>query len=75
MRPYELALSESAAKALAEATRAEQRRLGVILDDLKTDPFRRGDLQEQDARGRTHEVLLVGDWLVTFWREDRKSVV
>jgi hypothetical protein len=64
---YELVLSEAAAMTLAMAPRAEQRRLAVILDDVKAAPFRRGDLQERDAQGRVHEVLVVGDWLVTYW--------
>ena len=60
-------LSEAAAKILATAARAEQRRLAVILDGMKVAPLRPGDLQESDAHGRVHEVLVVGDWLVTYW--------
>jgi hypothetical protein len=41
--------------------------VGTILDELKCTPFRRGDLQEQDSRGRDNEVFIAGDWLVTFW--------
>lgn len=39
----------------------------MILDDLKSTPFRRGDLQKRDAIGRNHEILVDGDWLITFW--------
>jgi hypothetical protein len=34
---------------------------------VKATPFRAGDLQERDAQGRVHEVLVVGEWLVTYW--------
>ncbi len=67
MAAYALVLHEDAARRLAIASRAEQRRLGTILDGLKTAPFRKGDLQERDGHGRTNEVLVDGDWLVTFW--------
>ena len=40
--------------------------LAVILDEVKIVPFRPGDLQEVDAQGRINEVLLIGDWLVTY---------
>jgi len=64
---YELVLSEAAAKALATAARGAQRKLAVILDDVKAAPFRPGDLQERDTQGRVNEVVVVGDWLVTYW--------
>lgn len=51
----------------AKVARADQRKLATILDQLKTTPFRRGDLQEPDATGRVNEVLVVGEWLVTYW--------
>ena len=41
--------------------------MSAVLDELKGSPFRKGDLQEQDARGRANEILVAGDWLVTFW--------
>jgi len=52
---------------LATASRPAQRKLAVILDEVKAAPFRPGDLQERDAQGRVNEVLVVGDWLVTYW--------
>jgi hypothetical protein len=64
---FGLVLSEAAAMTLATASRAEQRKLTVILDEVKAAPFRPGDLQERDAQGRVNEVLVVGDWLVTYW--------
>lgn len=51
----------------AAASRVEQRRLAVVLDELKAHPFRPGDMQERDARGRLHELLVDGDWVVTYW--------
>ncbi|MDP3073411.1 MAG: hypothetical protein Q8N18_24175 [Opitutaceae bacterium] len=67
MAAYELVLHEEAARRLAIASRSEQRRLGTMLDGLKAAPFRKGDLQERDALGRANEILVDGDWLVTFW--------
>ncbi len=67
MAPYALVLHEEAARRLAAASRPEQRRLGSILDGLKDAPFRKGDLQERDGLGRDNEILVDGDWLVTFW--------
>lgn len=67
MDAYEPVFSEAAAKTLATAPRVEQRRLAVILDEMKVAPLRPGDLQESDAHGRVHEVIVVGDWLVTYW--------
>jgi len=45
---------------LAAAARSEQRKLAVILDDVKAAPFHPGDLQERAAQGRVHEVAVVG---------------
>ncbi|MGH8018837.1 MAG: hypothetical protein ACREIA_11175 [Opitutaceae bacterium] len=67
MAAYELVLSEAAAMALVAASRTEQRRLSALLDRLKADPFRRGDLQERDAQGRANEIWVEGDWIVTYW--------
>lgn len=67
MEHYELMLHEDAARRLAVSSRAEQRQVGAILNELKGAPFRKGDLQELDARGRANEILVAGDWLVTFW--------
>jgi hypothetical protein len=41
--------------------------VGAILDKLKVSPFRKGDLQEPDLQGRANEILIAGNWLVTFW--------
>ncbi len=67
MNPYVLVLHEEAAHRLVSSSRAEQRRLAAIFDELKSAPFRKGDLQEPDAQGRVNEIMVFGDWLVTFW--------
>ena len=69
MSGYELILNEMAAMALVNAPRREQRRLAVALDALKIDPFQIGDLQERDAQGRTNEVAVADDWLITYWSD------
>lgn len=38
-----------------------------MLDDVGAHPFRVGDLQQSDTTGRSNEVILLGDWLVTYW--------
>ena len=67
MQGYERVLSEAAAKPLATAGRGAQRTLALILDDVKAALFRPGDLQERDTQGRVNEVVVGGDWLVTYW--------
>lgn len=42
----------------ATAARPDQRKLAVILDGVKAAPFRPGELQERDAQGRVHQVLV-----------------
>lgn len=69
MRLYEVILHEQAWVALATTEGAAQRRLLALLDELKVGPFRSGDFQQRDASGRTNEVLLLGDWLLTFWSD------
>jgi hypothetical protein len=67
--PYRLVLNEDAARFLVQASRPAQRRLNVVLDDLKTSPFRSGDLQELDEEGRENEILAIGNWMVTYWTD------
>lgn len=51
----------------ATAARSEQRRVAAVMEQMKVAPMRRGDLQERDAQGRDNEILVVGDWVVTYW--------
>lgn len=67
MDAYELVLSESVAMVFATAARSEQRRMATVLEQIKAAPMRRGDLQERDAQGRDNEIIVVGDWVVTYW--------
>jgi hypothetical protein len=67
--PYRLVLNEDAARFLVPPSRPAQRRLNVVLDDLKTSPFRSGDLQELDEEGRENEILAIGNWMVTYWTD------
>ncbi|MDR1280671.1 MAG: hypothetical protein LBK99_07590 [Opitutaceae bacterium] len=66
---YELVLGEAAVFRLVAASKAEQRRIGRLLDRIKAEPFWKGDLRESDTEGRIHEIVLDGDWLVTFWTD------
>lgn len=67
MEQYALVLSEAAGMSFAEASHSEQRRLVPILDQMKAMPFRHGDLQERDAYDRENQILIFGDWIVTYW--------
>jgi hypothetical protein len=69
VRPYEVILHERAWAALAATRGAEIRRLLGRLDEVKAEPFRRGDFEQRDASGRINEVVLLGNWLVTYWSD------
>ncbi len=69
MRPYEVILHERAWATLAATKGATRQRLLALLDGVKVGPFRTGDFQQRDASGRTNEVLLQGDGLITFWSD------
>ena len=69
MRPYEVILHERAWAVLAATQGAARQRLLARLDEVKAGPFRSGDFQQRDASGRRNEVLLLDDWLVTFWSD------
>lgn len=69
MDAYGLVLSEAAAMRFATAARSEQRQLVMVLDQVKGTPFKGGDLQESDSQGRTNEILVVNEWIVTYWAD------
>ena len=69
MRPYEVILHARAWDALAATKGAAKRRLLTVLDEVTADPFRVGDFRQRDETGRTNEVVLLGEWLVTFWSD------
>ena len=51
----------------AQLSRPRQRQAGVVFDEVKRDPFRQGDYRQRDPAGRVNEVVLLGEWLVTYW--------
>lgn len=75
MPAYEVILHERAWAALAATKTMETRRLLALLEAMKAEPFRRGDFQQRDASGRSNEVLLLGEWLVTFWPDHAVSEI
>jgi hypothetical protein len=66
---YEAILHGQAWHTLAATQGATRRRLLAVLDVIAAEPFRVGDLQQLEAGGRIHEVVLIGDWLVTYWAD------
>jgi hypothetical protein len=69
VRASEVILHERAWPALAATRGADTRRLLARLDEVKAEPFRWGDFQQLDSSGRINEVVLLGDWLLTFWSD------
>lgn len=69
MAAYEAMLHAQAWHRLAATKGAARRRLLDIIDQVAAEPFRVGDLQQLDPDGRINEVVLLGDWLVTFWAD------
>jgi hypothetical protein len=69
VQSYELLLHEEAWTALSGASKPERQRLFAHLGSLKDDPFREGDFPEQDACGRRNQVLLLDEWLITYWSD------
>jgi hypothetical protein len=67
--PYQVILHPQAWQILAATQGAARRRLLSVLDQVATDPFRAGDMRQQDAAGRMHEIALLGEWLVTYWAD------
>jgi hypothetical protein len=66
---YEVVFSEAAARSFGRLSRARQRSAGVALDAVRLAPFRAGDFAQLVPDGRTHQVHLIGDWLVTCWTD------
>ena len=66
---YEVILHGQAWHLLAATQGATRRRLLAVLDQVAAEPFRVGDLQQRDPAGRINEVVLIGDWLVTYWAD------
>lgn len=75
MAAYEVILHAQAWTVLAATRGPERRRLLAVLDQLVADPFRMGDFQQRDQSGRTYEVALLGEWLVTFWCDHAVSEI
>ncbi len=71
MAAYEVILHERGWAMLTATRGGETRRLLARLDEVKEQPFRRGDFQQRDASGRINEVILLGDWLKKIWPDTR----
>lgn len=69
MAKYEIVLHAQAWAALVSTKGAGRRLLLTLLEQLAEEPFRRGDFRQLDLTGRTNEVALQGEWLITFWSD------
>ena len=67
MRGYQVVLQPKAWTVLAKTVGRNKRRLLALLEGLQGKPFRAGDFQQQDDTGRWNEVVLMENWLVTYW--------
>jgi hypothetical protein len=67
VRVYEVVMHERAWAVLAATQGQNRRRLLARLEALKSRPFQPGDFQQRDTTGRLNEVLLLDEWLVTYW--------
>ncbi len=64
---YELVLRRAVALKANSLNRPQRRRFEAFLDSLATSPSQQGDFQDADETGRTNEVKVVYDLLVTYW--------
>lgn len=69
MADYEAILHAQAWQTLAALKGAERRRLLAAIERIAAEPFRSGDLQQSGSDGRVNEVVLLDEWLVTFWAD------
>ena len=67
MAAYEVILHPQAWHVLGSTQGMGRRQLLTVLERIAADRFRTGDLQQRDLTGRAHEVVLLDDWLVTYW--------
>lgn len=69
VQPYEVILHAQAWGMLAAAKESDKKRLLRLFDEVRIAPFRTGDYRQSDDTGRINEVVLLDDWLVTFWSD------
>jgi hypothetical protein len=67
--PYEPVLSSKAAAFLVALSKARQRKLIGLLDQLADHPSQIGDYFEPDESGREVQFILVRDLLIAFWAD------
>ena len=67
--PYEPVLSSKAAAFLVALSKARQRKMIGLLDQLADSPCQIGDYFEPDESGREVQFILVRDLLIAFWAD------
>jgi hypothetical protein len=66
-RPYEIVAPLTVYEALRSMSRADRRRIEEFVYRLTRQPSLPGDFEAPAEDGRTHQVKIVGDWLVSYW--------
>jgi hypothetical protein len=64
---YDFAIHEQAFQYLLVLGASERSHLVRYFDSLAENPFRSGDFEEADAKGRPHQVTILGKHSIYFW--------
>lgn len=72
---YGYSLDREAAAILLLSTAREQRRLVDACDQLSRCPFTAGDYAQAGLDGREHQVLDLGEFVLTFWSDHAARMV
>jgi len=68
-RPYEIVAFLTVYEELRSIPRSQRRRIEDFLSRLTRHPASTGDFAVPTEDGRTHQVKIIGDRLVSFWAD------
>ncbi len=72
---YGYSLDREAVAALLQCSSREQRRLVDAFETIARHPHALGDFSQTGLDGREHEVIEIGDLVVTFWPDHAVKTV
>ena len=75
IRPYSVFLHLEATETLRSLDRSERDGVLRLAHSLTADPFQPGDFREEDDRGRSNEVKIVGSLAVVYYFDNADSEV